>query len=54
MKMLNPFTLSLIKYKLDVYVIGITGGNKIKLNNAINITVDDAKKSWENGLRDKL
>ena len=42
------------QYKLDVYVIGITGGNKIKLNNAINITVDDAKKSWENGLRDKL
>ena len=42
------------QYKLDVYVIGITGGNKIKLNNAINITVNDAKKSWENGLRDKL
>ena len=42
------------QYKLNVYVIGITGGNKIKLNNAINITVDDAKKSWENGLREKL
>ena len=28
--------------------------NKIKLNNAINITINDAKKSWENGLRDKL
>ena len=42
------------QYKLEAYVIGITGGNKIKLNNAINITVDDAKKSWENGLRNKL
>ena len=54
MKMLNPFDSIFNQYKLDVYVIGITGGNKIKLNNAINITVDDAKKSWENGLRDKL
>jgi len=42
------------QYKLDTYMIGVTGGNKIKLNNAINITVKDAKRSWENGLRNKL
>ena len=42
------------QYKLETYVIGVTGGNKIKLNNTIDITVDDAKKSWENGLRNKL
>ena len=42
------------QYKLDTYVIGITGGNKIKLNDTVDITVNDAKKSWENGLRDKL
>ncbi len=41
-------------FNLETYVIGVTGGNKIKLNNTIDITVDDAKKSWENGLRNKL
>ena len=42
------------QYKLDTYIIGVTGGNKIKVNNTIDIKVDDAKTSWENGLRDKL
>ena len=42
------------QYELKTYVIGITGGKKIKINNTIDITVDNAKVSWENGLWDKL
>ena len=42
------------QYELKTYVIGITGGEKIKINNTIDITVDNAKTSWENGLWDKL
>ncbi len=39
---------------LDIYVIGNTKGNKIKINGAINILVSEAKKCWENGLKEKL
>ena len=42
------------QYKLDAYVIGITGGNKIKLNDTVDIKVNDAKKSWEDALQYKL
>ena len=42
------------QYELKTYVIGITGGKKIKINNTIDIAVDNAKLNWENGLWDKL
>ena len=42
------------QYDIDIYNIGYTGGKKIKINNLVNISVLDAKKSWDNGLREKL
>jgi len=41
-------------YGLNVYQIGETGGSTIQINSVVNLTVDDAKKSWINGLREKL
>ncbi len=42
------------QYDIDIYNIGYTGGKKIKINNLVHISVIDAKKSWDNGLRKKL
>ena len=42
------------QYNLDIYIIGSTGGKEIKINDVINVSVVNAKKSWENGLRNKL
>jgi phosphoribosylformylglycinamidine synthase len=36
-------------------IIGKTSAsNKIKINNVINISIEDAEHAWKNGLRDKL
>ena len=40
--------------ELDVYEIGKTIGNLIQINNVIGLTVNKAKESWTNGLREKL
>ncbi len=42
------------KYKLDVFEIGKTGGDLIQINNVINISVNETKEAWTNGLREKL
>ena len=42
------------QYNLDIYIIGSTGGKEIKINDVINVSIVNAKKSWENGLRNKL
>jgi len=42
------------KYGLDVFKIGSTGGNTIKINNALDLSVKKANKAWTNGLRNKL
>ena len=42
------------KYKLDVFEIGKTGGDLIQINNVINISVNETKEAWANGLREKL
>ena len=41
-------------YGLDIFEIGKTGGSHIKINNALNLPVNKAKKTWTNGLREKL
>ena len=42
------------QYGLPTFIIGETGGDKIQINNEINILVAEAKSKWENGLREKL
>jgi phosphoribosylformylglycinamidine synthase len=41
-------------YGLDVFKIGSTGGETIQMNDVINISVNDIKEAWANGLREKL
>ena len=43
-----------LNYGLDVFEIGFTGGEQIKMNGVINLPVVEAKDSWTNGLRKKL
>ena len=42
------------KYESDVFQIGTTGSNTIQINRLVDIVVSDAKKTWANGLREKL
>jgi phosphoribosylformylglycinamidine synthase len=42
------------QHGLPTFIIGETGGDKIQINNEINILVAEAKSKWENGLREKL
>ena len=42
------------KYNIPVNQIGRTGGEKIQINNVIDLLVADAKQNWETGLRNKL
>jgi phosphoribosylformylglycinamidine synthase subunit PurL len=42
------------KYGLDIFKIGSTGGKSIRINGAVNLSVNKAKDAWTNGLRDKL
>jgi phosphoribosylformylglycinamidine synthase len=41
-------------YGLDVFDIGSTGGESIKINGITDIFVNETKKAWTNGLREKL
>lgn len=41
-------------YGVCAFEIGITGGEKIDINEAVNLSVVNAKEAWTNGLRDKL
>ncbi len=42
------------EYNLSMFLIGKTGGDRIKINEEINVFMQDAKREWRNGLRDKL
>ena len=41
-------------YDLEIFFIGETGGERIQLNNSIDIKILEARDRWEQGLRDKL
>ena len=41
-------------YNLNLYVIGQTGGKRIKINKVIDVLVNEAKQCWEDSLREKL
>jgi phosphoribosylformylglycinamidine synthase len=54
-----PKNIDIIKsvfsnYGLDVFDIGSTGGESIKINGITDIFVNETKKAWTNGLREKL
>ena len=42
------------KYNLNLFNIGKTGGDNIIVNNILNVGINQAKESWENGLSSKL
>ena len=41
-------------FGVEVFKLGYTGGSKIKINNAVDVSVEKAKNKWLNGLRNKL
>ena len=41
-------------YGLDIFDIGSTGGESIEINGITDIYVNETKKAWTNGLREKL
>jgi phosphoribosylformylglycinamidine synthase len=42
-------------YSCEYFMIGRTTSNQqVEINKVISISVDDAKRTWKNGLRDKL
>ena len=41
-------------YGLDIFDIGSTGGESIEINSITDIYVNETKKAWTNGLREKL
>ena len=41
-------------YDLEIFFFGETGGERIQLNNSIDIKILEARDRWEQGLRDKL
>ena len=43
-----------LNYGLDVFDIGSTGRESIEINGITNIYVNEVKKAWTNGLREKL
>nr|MCS5651138.1 AIR synthase related protein [Candidatus Neomarinimicrobiota bacterium] len=43
-----------LEYGLDIFEIGKTGGTSIQMNNIIDISVNETKEAWTNGLREKL
>ena len=43
-----------LNYGLDVFEIGFTGGEQLKMNSVVNLPVAEAKDAWVNGLRKKL
>jgi hypothetical protein len=37
-----------------LFTIGKTGGDSLMINDFLNITLQEAKDAWENGLNSKL
>ena len=50
----NAVTFVFSKYGVDVFQIGSTGGNSIQINGVVDLSVNEAKEAWTNGLREKL
>ena len=46
--------IKFLEYGLDIFEIGKTGGASIQMNNIIDISVNETKEAWTNGLREKL
>ncbi len=42
------------KYGVELFTIGKTGGNNLIINDFLNVTVQEAKDAWDNGLNNKL
>ena len=53
-KNINALKSVFSNYGLDVFEIGTTGGESIKINEAVDLAVFNAREAWRNGLRDKL
>ncbi|MGY8787025.1 MAG: phosphoribosylformylglycinamidine synthase subunit PurL [Fidelibacterota bacterium] len=53
-EMLSVLKSKFSNYGLNVLEIGLTGGSRVKINNALNLPVNKANKAWTNGLREKL
>jgi|TARA_Y100000310_G_scaffold142396_1_gene141861 phosphoribosylformylglycinamidine synthase len=53
-KNINVLKSVFSNYGLDVFEIGLTGGKSIEINGIANISVNEAKDMWTNGLRKLL
>jgi phosphoribosylformylglycinamidine synthase II len=53
-EMLSVLKSKFSNYGLNVLEIGLTGGSRVKINNALNLPVNKANKAWTDGLREKL
>ena len=53
-KNINALKSVFSNYGLDVFEIGSTGGRSIEINGIANISVNEAKDMWTNGLRKLL
>jgi len=53
-KNINALKSVFSNYGLDVFEIGSTGGKSIEINGIANISVNEAKDMWTNGLRKLL
>jgi len=51
---LDNITKCFSEYDLEVFVIGKTVSNNIMINDALNISIDQGRDAWENGLTNKL
>ncbi len=50
----DAVTAAFSHYGLGLLQIGSTGGDSIKINNIVDLSVDGAREAWTNGLREKL
>ena len=51
---IDNITKCFSEYDLEVFVIGKTVSNNIMINDALNISIDQGRDAWENGLTNKL
>ena len=51
---IDNITKCFSEYDLEVFVIGKTVSNNIMINDALNISIEQGRDAWENGLTNKL
>lgn len=51
---IDNITKCFSEYDLEVFVIGKTVKNNIMINDALNISIEQGRDAWENGLTNKL